>query len=89
HTIERLIITAENDIITVDDLMEVLYSDSLISGNIICNGILPLKEARIELETILVKGAYEKLGTTYKAAEALGINQSTVVRILKRLKTNG
>ncbi len=86
HIIERLILTTEADVITVDTLMDVLNTDARSSGNIICTGIVPLQEARIELENLLIKGAYEKFGTTYKAAQALGVNQSTVVRILNKLK---
>ncbi len=86
HILERLVITSESDKISVDALMDVLNPDTQTSGNIICTGIIPLQEARIELENLLIKGAYEKMGTTYKAAQVLGVNQSTVVRILNKLK---
>ncbi len=86
HILERLIITSESDKISVEALMDVLNPDTQTSGNIICTGIIPLQEARIELENLLIKGAYEKMGTTYKAAQVLGVNQSTVVRILNKLK---
>ena len=86
HILERLIITSESDKISVEALMDVLNPDTQTAGNIICTGIIPLQEARIELENLLIKGAYEKMGTTYKAAQVLGVNQSTVVRILNKLK---
>ena len=47
---------------------------------------MPLKEAKQELEKQLVLRAYETYKTTYKAAEVLKVNQSTVSKILKKYK---
>lgn len=55
---------------------------------IYCNDIIPLKDAKHELEKQLVLRAYETYKTTYKAAEALGVNQSTVSKILKKYRQN-
>jgi transcriptional regulator with PAS, ATPase and Fis domain len=38
------------------------------------------------LETQLIYNAIKKHGNTYKAAEALGVNQSTIVRKMKKYK---
>ena len=53
-------------------------------GNVYCEDIMPLKEAKHMLEEQLVKRAYEVYKTTARTAEALGVNQSTVSRILNK-----
>ena len=45
---------------------------------------MPLKKAKDELAKYLVNMAYERFGSSYKAAEYLQVNQSTVSRWLKR-----
>ncbi|MEE0775873.1 MAG: sigma 54-interacting transcriptional regulator, partial [Bacillota bacterium] len=87
HVVERAMITCEGDVIDTKVLSEILSGDSEFSGNIICTGLLPLKQAKAELEGILVRNAYEKCGSTYRAAEVLGVNQSTVARILKKQRS--
>ena len=47
---------------------------------------MPYKVAKSTLEKILVQRAYETCGSTYKAAEALGIDQSTVAKLLKKYR---
>ncbi len=47
---------------------------------------MPLKEALFELEKKLVLRALQKYGTTRKAADALGVDQSTVVRKVQRIR---
>ncbi|MGE5702660.1 MAG: sigma-54 interaction domain-containing protein [Clostridia bacterium] len=46
-------------------------------------GIMPLKQAKRQLEKELVCRAYQELGSTYKAARVLGVDQSTIVKKLK------
>ena len=53
-------------------------------GKVYCEDIIPLKEAKHLLEEQLVKRAYEIYKTTHKTAEVLGVNQSTVSRILRK-----
>ena len=53
-------------------------------GSVYCEDIIPLKEAKHQLEEQLVKRAYEVYKTTARTAEALGVNQSTVSRILNK-----
>lgn len=45
--------------------------------------LIPLKEAKQLLERDLISRAYKKYKTTYKAAEALGVDQSTVAKKIK------
>lgn len=88
HTIERLVVMTETDFIDAEHLKMVFSAGMIPRGNIICTSLMPLKEAKAELEAILVKSAYEKYGNSYKAAEILGINQSTVVRLLHKCNYN-
>ena len=86
HTLERLIVMSEGDEINSETLHEALNNAQKPSLNIVCNGIMPYKEAKNMLEKILVQRAYETCGSTYKAAEALGIDQSTVAKLLKKYR---
>ena len=45
---------------------------------------LPLKKAIEKLESFMIKRAIEKYGSQRKAARALGVNQSTIVRKMKK-----
>lgn len=87
NVIERLVVTAYGKIITAKEVDLILYKKgkSLLSS-ISVTGVIPLKKAMVDLEQQLVKLAMEQYGTTVKAAEALGVNQSTVVRKLQKLK---
>lgn len=49
-----------------------------------CSGLMPLKEAKWEVEKQLVTKAYEELGSTYKVAKVLKVDQSTVVKLLHK-----
>lgn len=86
HVMERFVITSDADTIDMKIFKEVINPEVGFVGKIICTEIMPLRDAKAELEHILVKSAYEKFGSSYKAAKVLGINQSTVVRILNRNK---
>jgi PAS domain S-box-containing protein len=50
--------------------------------------LVPLQQAVEALEAQLILEAYERFGNTYKVAEVLGVNQSTVVRKLKKYRAN-
>ncbi|MEG2406014.1 MAG: sigma 54-interacting transcriptional regulator, partial [Clostridiales bacterium] len=87
HAIERLYVTAEGSILTGATLKSILgQSISTAHNKIICTEIMPLKAAKSEVEKQLVQRAYKEAGSTYKAAKLLGIDQSTVVKILKKHK---
>lgn len=45
---------------------------------------MPLREAKWEVEKLLVDKAYTELGSTYKAADALQCDQSTVAKLMKK-----
>lgn len=88
HVIERVCVMAENDLMSDQDLRGMIGGEGESSADapkVMCFGIVPLKQAKRDLERELVTRAYDKYGSTYKAAKALGVDQSTVVKIMKRL----
>ncbi|KUO78784.1 MAG: diguanylate cyclase [Desulfosporosinus sp. BRH_c37] len=87
NVIERLVVTANQEVISAQEVDAVLYEKDQSPLKIVTvNGVVPLKEAVDDLEQQLVTLAMRLHGTTVKAAEALGVNQSTVVRKLKKRK---
>ncbi|HVI43204.1 MAG TPA: sigma 54-interacting transcriptional regulator [Anaerovoracaceae bacterium] len=85
NVIERLFVMSEEDIIKKEDLKRVIYENSETSiPNFTDISIRPLKEAKWELEKQLVSKAYQMYHSTYKVAEALHIDQSTVVKLLHK-----
>lgn len=90
NIIERLIVTTTKEVIDEKDLPLFLFEDNngLCQG-VMIDGIIPIKEAVEMVERKLIESAYTKYNTTYEIAEALKINQSTVVRkIQKYIKNN-
>ncbi len=85
NLIERLVVTVEGDEIGVEDLPQcVRERDANCNSKVTVEGVIPLREAVEEVERQLIKQAKEEHETTYEIAEALGVNQSTVVRKLKK-----
>lgn len=87
NLVERLIVTTPGDLITVGDLPGNLFSSLDYSPSIQVRGVMPLRRAVLELERQLIENALKEFGSTYKAAEALSIDQSTLVRKVRRIKT--
>lgn len=86
NLIESIIVLTPDRIITREHLpTKFVQSIDTSEPQVIVNGILPLKEATTMLEETLVRKALEKYGSTRKAAEALKVDQSTVVRKSKGL----
>ncbi len=88
HTLERVMVISESDCISPKELKDALDLEQKPSLNIICDGIPPYRDAKNELERILITRAYETYGSTYKAASALGIDQSTVAKLLKKYRSS-
>jgi transcriptional regulator with PAS, ATPase and Fis domain len=90
NLIERLVVTTNHNIIDFEDLPQFLvHNDSDINSKIKIDEIMHLREAQELTEKLLIEKAYENYKNTYEMAEALGVNQSTVVRkINKYIKNN-
>lgn len=84
NTIERLTITCNENIIKDSNVLKIIKPHKQTKYNI--NKIMPLKEAKEELEKELILLALKKYKTTRKVGEALDIDQSTVVKKMKKLK---
>ncbi|NPV72384.1 MAG: sigma 54-interacting transcriptional regulator [Pelotomaculum sp.] len=85
NLVERLLVTKEGNEITVSHLPEYIFEGkSRFPNRIYVLDICPLKEAVEEMEKQLFSMAYNRLKNTYKVADALAINQSTVVRKIQK-----
>ena len=85
NVIERIIVFADEEILTADFVSPFMHFDQKRSTKPIISEVIPLKEAKDLVEEQLIKLAIEKFGTTTKAAQALKINQSTVSRKYKKV----
>ena len=87
QTIETAYLMTDGPVIRGETIQDILHGSIETDegkGSVYCEEIIPLKEAKSQLEEQLVKRAFEVYKTTYKTAEALGVNQSTVSRILNK-----
>lgn len=82
NCVERIMVTVDKDLIHVADLPLFLLNHSADETD--PKRVVPLNQAMDEVEKRLILNAYKRYGNTYKAAEALGVSQSTVVRKLKK-----
>lgn len=88
NTVEWLYIASDDETIEIDSLPPKLKESLLgISGDmpIIINKVIPLKDAIDMVEKELIKKARTIATSTYKIADLLKINQSTVVRKLNKM----
>ena len=85
HVVERAVIISDMEVITLEAMQNFL---ELKTNNkkVVCTELMPLKLAKRELEEQLVKNAYSVYKSTYKAAKVLDIDQSTVVKLLKKYR---
>lgn len=83
---ENLILTSINNEIDVDDVDLLIQNESRIDKNqlVIVNGIAPLREVLDEAERQLLKLVSRTRHSSSEIAEALGIDQTTASRKLKK-----
>lgn len=86
HVIEHAHVMSDGDVISKEDLGFMINDSMETDTKIIFKEIVPLKEAKLYAEKHLTNRAYEKYANTYKVAEVLGVDQSTVVKLLKKHK---
>ena len=86
HVIEHAYVMSDSDVITRNDIHLIIDDERDSDSNIIIRDIMSLKEAKLFIEKKLVSRAYEKYQNTYKVAESLNVDQSTVVKLLKKHK---
>ncbi|WP_183192640.1 sigma-54 interaction domain-containing protein [Brevibacillus fluminis] len=88
NMLERLVVTVERTEIQLAHLPAAFQSIAAVPSELQSPGdeLIPLKEAIWQLEKKLITQAYLKHKSTYKAALALGIDQSTVAKKLKQFR---
>ncbi|SFH06030.1 PAS domain S-box-containing protein [Desulfotomaculum arcticum] len=86
NLVERLMITSAANIIAAIDLPERItqVGGSSVKNKVMVVDLCPMKDAIEQIETQLLEKAHSKYKNTYRMAEVLGINQSTVVRKMKK-----
>lgn len=85
NMIERLVINTIGDTIEAEKIREMTEASSPSTQS---EEITPLKEAVEQLERNMLLTAFQKYKTTRRVAEALKIDQSTVVKKAKKLKVH-
>ncbi len=81
NLIERLVVTVDDETITPEHLPSDMYVDHYTQPST----TRPLKEIVQDIEREVISRTLKKYQSTRKAAEVLGIDQSTLVRKIKRL----
>ena len=86
NLLERVIVTAEDDkLITHKEIEKNLnIKENQNKDEIIVKNVMPLKEAVNNVEKKLLSLAKKEGKSTYEIAEMLGVNQSTIVRKMKK-----
>jgi len=90
NVVERLLVTTSAKIIDIAEIPnDIAPQPQPDYSEVTVNGIIPLKKAQLLLERQLIGSAIKQLGSTYKAAKALHVDQSTIVRKISRIKQEG
>ncbi|MEH7303805.1 sigma-54 interaction domain-containing protein [Neobacillus drentensis] len=79
NLMERLVLTSSRSLISLEDLPGTIKAETPKSA-ITVHRVIPLKQAVEYVEAELLRRAYQEFGSTYRIAEVLGVNQSTIVR---------
>ncbi len=86
NLVERLVIMSEQDTIHSDQLPPTFFSKSVASPlQISIDEIIPLKEAREQVESELIIKAFKKYRSLRRTGDALGVAHSTLLRKARAL----
>ena len=90
NLVKRLIIMCVDDEITPEHFYRIWSKELALDQpeetpeeGVVVNGLPPMTRAVAEVERTLVERALEKAGSTRRAAELLGVSQSTVMRKIR------
>lgn len=88
NVVERLFVTCPEAVLKLNHIPSCYFQrrekKSLTAVEV--NRLLPMKEAIEELEKQLITRAMTELGSTHKAAQELGVNQSTIWRKWQKIQ---
>ena len=87
HLVEQLVVTSQNQLIQPEDLPAYLQPQKK-EETVTAQGIIPLKQAVEEVERQILRHALKKYHSSRKIAKALKVNQTTIIRKLKRYNLN-
>lgn len=88
NIVERLVVVGQEELITIQDIPKsILEKQSSFNESL----SIPTQNNKLtsvvgSFEAQLICDVFKKYGNTYKAARALGVNQSTIVRKMKKYK---
>ncbi|MEM3486618.1 MAG: hypothetical protein QXI12_13480, partial [Candidatus Methanomethyliaceae archaeon] len=89
NLVERLVVCAKNDVITLkDEYLAHYLNPSKKEEVIVVNEVVPLKKAQEIVEKSLLERALILGGTSRGAAKILAVDHSTVVRKARRYRLN-
>lgn len=87
NLVERLLLTTDDGkVIDEDDVLsniQSLRANTLSAVNV--SSLIPLREAREEVERQLILQALKQFRTSYAAAKVLGVSQSSIIRKMQSL----
>jgi len=84
NLIEQLVVLTSKREIEIEDLPEKVLCGATEWPELICNKQIGLRQAVMELEKRLITKALSSSGSQRQAAKALGIDQATVIRKMRR-----
>jgi transcriptional regulator with PAS, ATPase and Fis domain len=82
NAVERLTVLTEGDLIVAPDFLGDRQAEN---AGVTVGHIMPLRDAVNAVERQIIRMAMEKFGTATKAAEVLGVDQSTISRKMKKI----
>ena len=87
HLVEQLVVTSQSQLIHPEDLPAYLQPQKK-EETVSAQGIIPLKQAVEEVERQILRHALKKYHSSRKIAKALEVNQTTIIRKLKKYNLN-
>ncbi len=84
NVVERILVTSPHKKVTLYDFPLQFKKEPEGINPILVNNLIPLKRAIAEVERQLIIKAVKECGSTHKAAKALDVNQSTIVRKIQK-----
>ena len=85
NLVERLVVLMGDGAVSGEDIRAVLYTGMVSEGEEASEDRATLAEATNRLQRRMIQNAMDAHHNTYRAAEALGISQSTLIRKARRL----
>lgn len=88
NLIERLVVTCQDEMIKVYDVPDEIRPHLKFSESFPVDERMSLAQALEQVEREIVEQAIRRYGSTYKAAKALGVSQSTIARSVRKFSLN-